>query len=63
MKFQIPAAWMIAFLPHVYATTQTKLYDPRSPRTFATILEKDQAIDKSVRSLYLLFVPILNVQP
>jgi len=39
---QIPAAWAIAFAPHAYAETQSKVFDNRSPRTYAQTLEKDQ---------------------
>jgi uncharacterized MAPEG superfamily protein len=45
---KIPVAWLIALLPHAYGTSQYKPFDKRSPRTFLSILEKDQTIDKAV---------------
>jgi hypothetical protein len=46
---QIPIAWLVALIPHAYATSQSKLFDPKSPRTYAQVIEKDQTIDKAVR--------------
>lgn len=54
---QIPAAWVIAFLPHAYAAARSKVFDNRSPRTYPQILEKDQTIDKAVRPLSNLTFP------
>jgi uncharacterized MAPEG superfamily protein len=57
---QIPAAWVIAFLPHAYAAAQSKIFDNRSPRTYASLLEKDQTIDKAVSLLAILIRSLSN---
>lgn len=45
---QIPAAWLIAFLPHPYAVSLSKKFDNVSPRTYIGSLQNDQTIDQSV---------------
>jgi uncharacterized MAPEG superfamily protein len=52
---QIPAAWVVAFLPHAYAASLSK-FDNRSPRTYNKIVENDQTIDQAVRPS----VPLLH---
>ncbi|KAH6676252.1 hypothetical protein B0J14DRAFT_536564 [Halenospora varia] len=47
--YTIPAAWAIAFAPHVYATTASKSFDPTCPRTYAKYLEKDVSIDQATK--------------
>ncbi|PMD15456.1 hypothetical protein NA56DRAFT_733632 [Hyaloscypha hepaticicola] len=48
--YAIPAAWVIAFLPHAYAASQSKSFDNRSPRTYTQTLEQDQTISKANKS-------------
>lgn len=48
-KSQVPAAWLLAFLPHAYAASQSKIFDNRSPRTYVKSLEADQTIDKATK--------------
>ncbi|KAG4428206.1 hypothetical protein IFR05_016313 [Cadophora sp. M221] len=47
--YTVPAAWLIAFLPHIYATSLSKKFDIVSPRTYVSNLEKDQAIDQATK--------------
>ncbi|QSZ28747.1 hypothetical protein DSL72_003249 [Monilinia vaccinii-corymbosi] len=51
--YGIPAAWLIAHIPHVYAATATKSYDNRFPRDFPKSLEANQSIDQAVSPPYL----------
>ena len=60
---QIPAAWVIAFLPHAYAASQSKIFDNRSPRTYASSLEKDQTIDKAVSLFAIIIKSLPNNTP
>jgi hypothetical protein len=39
----------VALIPHTYGKSKSKLFDPKSPRTYAQAIEKDQTIDKVVR--------------
>ncbi|KAB8297771.1 hypothetical protein EYC80_001572 [Monilinia laxa] len=48
--YGIPAAWLLAHIPHIYAATATKSYDNRSPRDFLKRLESDQGIDKAKKN-------------
>lgn len=44
---QIPAAWFVAFVPHVYSTFYN-IGNKTSPRSYMSALEKDQTIDQAV---------------
>ncbi|KAK2624379.1 hypothetical protein QTJ16_006329 [Diplocarpon rosae] len=46
---QIPAAWLVAFLPHAYAASLSKKFDNKSPRTYVGSLQEDQSIDQATR--------------
>jgi hypothetical protein len=48
IRSQIPAAWVIALLPHLYAAGLSKSFDNRNPRSYINSIEKDQGIDKAV---------------
>merc|ERR1712098_131007 len=45
--YTIPAAWLIAFLPHPYAVSLSKKFDNVSPRTYVGSLQHDQTIDQA----------------
>lgn len=47
--YSIPVAWALAMAPHVYATSLSKTFDNRSPRTYCNIVENDQTIDKATK--------------
>jgi hypothetical protein len=47
--FQIPAAWFLAFAPHIITVAVGKSIDKTAPRTYADALAKDQTLDKAVR--------------
>ncbi|EPE29121.1 hypothetical protein GLAREA_00279 [Glarea lozoyensis ATCC 20868] len=47
--YAVPAAWFVAFVPHVYSTTFTSRYDKTSPRTHLQEMEKDQTIDQATK--------------
>jgi len=47
--YAIPMAWVIAMAPHSYATTLSKIFDTRSPRTYCKAVENDQTIDKATK--------------
>ncbi|KAF8856334.1 hypothetical protein BDZ45DRAFT_625275 [Acephala macrosclerotiorum] len=51
--YAIPAAWIIAFIPHAYAASKSKAFDNRSPRTYGDSLAKDQTLDKATKDLIL----------
>ncbi|CZR64805.1 uncharacterized protein PAC_14704 [Phialocephala subalpina] len=51
--YAIPAAWVIAFIPHAYAASLSKVFDNRSPRTYADNVAKDQTLDKATKALIL----------
>jgi uncharacterized MAPEG superfamily protein len=53
---------VIAFLPHAYAAAQFKIFDNCSPRTYASLLEKDQTIDKAVSLLAILIESFSNTR-
>ncbi|KAH7370489.1 hypothetical protein BKA65DRAFT_522205 [Rhexocercosporidium sp. MPI-PUGE-AT-0058] len=40
--YTVPAAWLIAFLPHPYAVSLSKKFDNLSPRTYVGSLQKDR---------------------
>jgi hypothetical protein len=44
---QVPAAWFVAFVPHVVSTL-VYTANKTSPRAYQSILEKDQTIDQAV---------------
>ncbi|TGO77302.1 hypothetical protein BELL_0114g00190 [Botrytis elliptica] len=46
----VPAAWLLAHIPHVYAAVSTECFDNRSPRDFPKSLEADQRLDKAACS-------------
>jgi hypothetical protein len=39
----------VALIPHRYGKSLAKVFDPKSPRSYAQAIEKDQTIDKAVR--------------
>ncbi|PVH88067.1 hypothetical protein DL98DRAFT_544593 [Cadophora sp. DSE1049] len=47
--YTVPAAWLIAFLPHPYAVSLSKKFDNVSPRTYVGSLQKDQTIDQATK--------------
>jgi uncharacterized MAPEG superfamily protein len=51
---------VIAFLPHAYAAAQSKIFDNCSPQTYASLLEKDQTIDKAVSLIAILITSLSN---
>ena len=54
---QVPAAWAIAFLPHLYATSICpKSFDLRAPRTLSNNLKDDQTLEEAVGPFSLLDV-------
>jgi len=57
---QLPVAWIIAFLPHIYAAQLSNLYDNCSPRTYPELVEKDQTLDKAVFTSSTLLRPSLS---
>lgn len=50
---QIPAAWVLALLPHTYAASLSKVFDNRSPRNYNKALDKDQTIDQAVSEFFI----------
>jgi uncharacterized MAPEG superfamily protein len=44
---QIPAAWFVAFVPHMHSTFYN-IGNKTSPRTYMSALERDQTIDQAV---------------
>ncbi|KAF7903733.1 uncharacterized protein EAF01_006782 [Botrytis porri] len=48
--YSVPAAWLLAHLPHVYAVISSKCFDNRSPRDFKKSLEDDQTLDKAKKN-------------
>ncbi|TVY46673.1 hypothetical protein LOCC1_G003763 [Lachnellula occidentalis] len=51
--YALPAAWVLAFVPHAIAASRSKLFDNRSPRTYVKSLEADQTIDKATKDLII----------
>ena len=56
--YTIPAAWILALAPRLYATTvyessSSKKFDRKSPRTFTAKCEGDQSIDLASKALIL----------
>ncbi|TVY80324.1 hypothetical protein LSUE1_G004278 [Lachnellula suecica] len=51
--YAIPVAWVLAFAPHAYAASASKVFDNRSPRTYVKTLEADQTIDKATKDLII----------
>ncbi|KAL2066318.1 hypothetical protein VTL71DRAFT_2389 [Oculimacula yallundae] len=47
--YTVPAAWVIAFLPHPYAVSLSKKFSNVSPRTYVGDLQKDQTIDQATK--------------
>ncbi|KAH6717998.1 hypothetical protein DL95DRAFT_490546 [Leptodontidium sp. 2 PMI_412] len=47
--YTVPAAWLVAFLPHPYAVSLSKKFDNVSPRTYIGSLQKDQTIDQATK--------------
>ncbi|KAK6579664.1 hypothetical protein PZA11_007900 [Diplocarpon coronariae] len=47
--YTIPAAWLVAFLPHAYAASLSTKFDHKSPRTYVGRLAEDQTIDQATR--------------
>ncbi|KAF2840897.1 hypothetical protein M501DRAFT_1010091 [Patellaria atrata CBS 101060] len=52
--YTIPAAWMLAFAPHVYSVNtyeaaSKKPYHMREPRSFTRRLEEDETIDAKTK--------------
>ncbi|KAI9052922.1 hypothetical protein LZ554_003194 [Drepanopeziza brunnea f. sp. 'monogermtubi'] len=47
--YTIPAAWLVAFIPHPYAVSLSQKFDNRSPRTYIKSLESDQTIDQATK--------------
>ncbi|KAF7882160.1 hypothetical protein EAF00_011676 [Botryotinia globosa] len=48
--FGVPAAWLLAHAPHMYAAISSGCFDNRSPRDFPKSLEADQRLDKAKKS-------------
>lgn len=48
--YTIPAAWVLAIAPHIYATTLGgSKFDNTCPRTYTSSLEADATIDKETK--------------
>ena len=48
---QIPAAWVLAVAPHMYAMRLSRNFDIRNPRTYTKDIETDQSIDSETKGL------------
>ncbi|TEY73275.1 hypothetical protein BOTCAL_0080g00030 [Botryotinia calthae] len=48
--YGVPAAWILAHIPHAYAVSSSKCFDNRSPRDFPKSLEADQSLDKAKKN-------------
>ena len=58
---QIPIAWLVALIPHRYGKSLAKVFDPKSPRSYAQAIEKDKTIDNAVRQKPINPVEYLNI--
>jgi len=51
--YSVPAAWVLALFPHIYASAQSKSFDNRSPRSYTKSLDQDQTIDQATKDRIL----------
>jgi len=49
--FTVPAAWFVAFVPHVVSTL-VYTANKTSPRAYQSILEKDQRVDQATKDRF-----------
>jgi uncharacterized MAPEG superfamily protein len=48
--YTVPAAWVLALAPHIYATALGgKKFDNTCPRTYTSSLKEDQTLDKKTK--------------